>query len=85
VGKSQELERAHRGEMAPIYEKIIDTVKTVDEFAAKTFDEQMVFFAETSTALLLHGPSPVVNAWGVWYRSLGGMPFSVPLRAYEEL
>lgn len=83
--KSQELERLHRDEMAPIYEKLIETVKTIDEFAKKPAEEQQAFFRETSTALLLHGPSPVVRAWVAWNRLLGVQPFSVPIRAQERL
>lgn len=83
--KSQELERLHREEMSPIYEQLIETVKTIDEFAQKPAEEQQAFFRDTSTALLLHGPSPVVQAWVTWNRVLGAQPVSVPIRAQEKL
>jgi hypothetical protein len=83
--KSQQLERLHRDEMAPIYEQLIETVKTIGEFAKKPPEEQQAFFRETSTALLLHGPSPVVRAWVAWNRLLGTQPVSVPIRAQERL
>ncbi len=83
--KSQELERLHREEMAPIYEKLIETVKTIDQFAKKPEEEQRAFFRDTSTALILHGPSPVVRAWVAWNQLLGVQPFSVPIRAQEKL
>jgi hypothetical protein len=83
--KSQELERLHRDEMAPIYERLIETVKTIDEFAQKPAEEQQAFFRATSTALLLHGPSPVVRAWVAWNQLLGVQPVSVPIRAQENL
>lgn len=83
--KSQELERLHRAEIAPIYEKLIETLKTIDEFARQPVEEQQAFFRETATALFLHGPSPVVRAWVEWNRLLGAQPVSVPLRAQEKL
>ncbi len=83
--KRQELERVHRDEMSPIYEQLIEMVKTIEEFAKKTQDEQMAFFREISTKLLLHGPSPVVRAWVAWNQVLGVTPLSVPMRAQEKL
>jgi hypothetical protein len=83
--KSQELERLHRDEMSPIYEKLIETVKTIDEFAKQPVEAQRAFFRDISTALILHGPSPVVRAWVAWNQLLGVQPFSVPIRAQEKL
>jgi hypothetical protein len=71
--------------MAPIYEKLIETVKTIDQFAKKPEEEQRAFFRDTSTALILHGPSPVVRAWVAWNQLLGVQPFSVPIRVQEKL
>jgi len=83
--KSQELERLHRDEMSPIYEQLIEMVKAIDEFVKKPQEEQMAFFREISTKLLLHGPSPVVKAWVAWNQVLGAQPVSVPIRAQEKL
>jgi hypothetical protein len=83
--KQQELERIHRQEMSPIYEQLVEMVKSIDEFAQKPQEEQMAFFRETATALLLHGPSPVVRTWVAWNQVLGVSPVTVPLRAQEEL
>ncbi len=82
--KSQELERLHREQMSPTYEKLAETVKSIDEFAAKPEDEQQAFFKQVSTALLLHAPSPVVRTWVGWMRSLGD-PLPTSLRAQERM
>ena len=83
--RSQELEKSHRAEMSPIYEQLVETVKDIDEFAAKPEAEQVAFFKEIATKLTLHGPSPVVRTWIAWLRALPLKPLSVPLRAQEQL
>jgi hypothetical protein len=83
--KKQELERIHRVEMSPIYERLIEVIKSLPEFVELPESEQQAFFRETSSALLLHGPSPVVQAWVAWNRALPIQPFSVPLVAQEDL
>jgi hypothetical protein len=82
--KSQELERLHREQMSPTYTQLAETVKSIDEFAAKPQAEQEAFFKQISTTLLLHAPSSVVRTWIAWMRSLGG-PFPDSLRAQERL
>jgi hypothetical protein len=82
--KSQELERLHREQMSATYTKLVETVKSMDEFVAKPEAEQQAFFKELSTALLLHAPSTVVRAWVAWIRSLGD-PLPTSLRAQERL
>jgi hypothetical protein len=37
--KSQELERQHRRQMSPTYTELAETVKSIDEFAAKPAEE----------------------------------------------
>jgi hypothetical protein len=70
--------------MSPTYTKLAETVKSIDEFAAKPADEQEAFFKQLSTALLLHAPSSVVRTWVAWMRSLGE-PLPTPLRTQERL
>jgi hypothetical protein len=82
--KGQELERAHRVEMSPTYEELIETIKTIDEFAKKPVGEQEAFFKVMATKLLLHGPGPVVRAWVGWLQALGE-PLPVSLGAQEKL
>jgi len=82
--KSQELERLHREQMSPTYTELAETVKSIDEFAAKPPEQQQAFFKNVSTALLLHAPSPVVRTWVRWMRSLGE-PLPTSLRAQESL
>jgi hypothetical protein len=82
--KRQELERVHREEMSSIYREIVETIKSIVEFAAKPELEQQAFFKKTSSSLLLHGPSPVVRTWVAWIRSLGG-PLPSALVAQESL
>jgi hypothetical protein len=83
--KSQELDRLHREEISPIYEMLVETVKSIDEFAKKPEAEQQAFFREIATKLLLHGPGSVVRTWVAWLQSLGMQPLSIPLRAQEKL
>jgi hypothetical protein len=82
--KSQELERLHREQMSPTYTKLVETVKSIDEFAAKPEEEQQAFFKQLSTTLLLHAPSTIVRTWIGWMRSLGE-PLPISLRAQERL
>jgi hypothetical protein len=82
--KSQELERLHREQMQPTYKELAETVKAIDEFAAKPETEQAAFFRELGTTLLLHAPSSVIRAWVAWLRSLGE-PMPGPLRVQEKL
>jgi hypothetical protein len=82
--KSQELERLHRQQMSPTYTRLAETVKSIDEFAAKPKEEQEAFFNQLSTTLLLHAPSAVVRTWVGWMRSLGE-PLPTSLRAQEKL
>jgi hypothetical protein len=49
--KSQELERAHRAEMTPIYEELIEMAKSMEKFSEKSEEEQIAFFKDTSTKL----------------------------------
>lgn len=83
--RSQELERNHRAEMSPLYEELVKTIKSIDEFVAKPETEQIAFFKEIATKLMLHGPSPVVRTWIAWLRALALKPLSVQLQAQERL
>jgi hypothetical protein len=82
--KQQELERLHREQMQPTYTKLAETVKSIDEFAAKSEEEQQAFFKELGTTLMLHAPSTVIRTWVAWLRSLGA-PMPEPLRIQEKL
>lgn len=81
--KTQELERLHREQMSATYTELAETVKGIDEFVAKSEEEQQAFFKQVSTALLLHAPSAVVRTWVGWLRSLGEPVAG--LRAQERL
>lgn len=83
--KSQELERLHREQMTPIYDQLVETIKDIVAFAERPQEEQVAFFRDVSSNLLLHGRTSVVRAWIAWQRSLGVQPFSVPFRAQEKL
>jgi hypothetical protein len=83
--RSQELERSHRAEMAPIYEQLVETAKDMTEFVAKPQTEQIAFFKDTSTKLTLHGSGKVLRAWVAWNRALGRQPLAVPLSRQEAL
>lgn len=67
--KRHELERAHREQMLPIYEELVNHLKDIEAFSSKSDKEQRDFFADLATKLILHGPSPVVNAWNTWQRA----------------
>ena len=71
--------------MSPMYEQLVETIKDIDAFVAKPEKEQIAFFKDTATKLVLHGPSPVVRAWIAWLRSLGRQPLSIPLARQEAL
>lgn len=83
--RSQELERSHRAEMSPIYEQLVETIQSIDEFAARPDAEQVAFFKGIASKLTLHGPSPVIRTWIAWLRALALQPLSVPLHAQERL
>jgi hypothetical protein len=82
--KQQELERLHREQMQPTYTELVETVKSIDEFAAKPEGEEQAFFKQLGTTLLLHAPSTVVRTWVAWLRSLG-QPLPTSLRNQERL
>jgi hypothetical protein len=67
--KKQEFDRAHREVMVPIYERLLDTIKKPEGLNTKTAEEQEEFFQEIADAFILHGPSPVVQAWLLWLRN----------------
>jgi hypothetical protein len=83
--KSQELERAHRAEMTPIYEELIEMAKSMEKFSEKSEEEQIAFFKDTSTKLTLHGSAPVLRSWIAWNRALGQQPLSIPLSRQEAM
>jgi hypothetical protein len=82
--KQQELERLHREQMQPTYTELVETVKSIDEFAAKPEGQQQAFFKQLGTTLLLHAPSTVVRKWVAWLRSLSE-PLPTSLRTQERL
>jgi hypothetical protein len=82
--KQQELECLHREQMQPTDMELAETVKSIDEFAAKPEAEQQAFFKEPGTTLVLHAPSTVIRTWVAWLRSLGE-PLPTPLRTQETL
>jgi hypothetical protein len=67
--KAQELETAHRAQMSPIYQQLIEALKDFEAFARKAESEQKAFFMDLATKLILHGPTPVINAWNAWSRA----------------
>lgn len=55
--------------MSPIYQQLIEVLKDFEAFATKPEAEQRAFFMDLSTKLILHGPTPVINAWNAWSRA----------------
>lgn len=58
--KSQELERLHRAEMAPIYDESVDRLKDIEKLAEAEQNEE--FFKSMTTKLLVHGSPQVIKA-----------------------
>jgi hypothetical protein len=81
--KSRDLDKLHRDQMTPIYEQLAGMIKSIDEFVAKSPEELLAFYRQTGTALLLHGPSPVVRTWVAWQRSLGVASLADQMRTQE--
>jgi hypothetical protein len=82
--KRQELEKAHREQMAPIYEELVTKLKDYD---ATKQASNIKFFKSAQTKLLLYGPTPVLKAWIAWLRTGTSNDLENPalLLAYERL
>jgi hypothetical protein len=83
--KHQELETAHREQMSPIYEQLVENLKDMGAFSSKPEKEQREFFQDLGTKLILHGPTPVINAWNAWSRAPSNPVVPATFVAWENL
>jgi hypothetical protein len=67
--KRREVERSHREQMTPIYEELVSSLKDMEN---RTEEQNMRFFKDLQTKLLIYGPTPVVKQWLAWQRT--GIP-----------
>jgi hypothetical protein len=61
--KRRQLERSHQDQMTPIYEELVEAVK---ENETRSEAENVAFFRNLSSKLILFGPPAVIKAWVEW-------------------
>jgi hypothetical protein len=62
-------EEARRNRMAPIYERLMETINAIGRDAASA-EEMQRFFEDLSKTVLIWGPPSVVKAFVTWRREL---------------